>query len=136
MQRPFYRPLNQELVLALTGECLYHRTFLLALPSSCSPGARDGQSIVTVLLFSQEWTASTQTQGITARSRFTVVGDGWTINARTVGPGQGENGEVRAERMAIALGHLLGRHPGIGGGCLANSIRHRNVHGGVGADRV
>jgi hypothetical protein len=39
-----------------------------------------------------------------------------------------------AGQVPDALGHLLGRHPGIGGGRLANSIRHRDVHGGVGAD--
>jgi hypothetical protein len=39
-----------------------------------------------------------------------------------------------AGQVSDTLGHLLGRHPGIEGSRLANSIRHWDVHGGVGAD--
>jgi len=72
LRHPFYRTLTQELAMSLTGERLWNRTFLLGEPFSFSPGAEDGESTVTAVRFSQEWTYRTQRQVIAARSRFSL----------------------------------------------------------------
>ncbi len=70
LRQPFYRTLNQEFAMSLTGERLWNKTSLLGEPFSFSPGAEDGESTVTALRFSQEWTYRTRRQVIAARSRF------------------------------------------------------------------
>ena len=58
--------------MALTGEYLHNETFLLGEPFSFSLGAEDGESKVTALRLSQEWTYRTQTQVFAIRSRFSL----------------------------------------------------------------
>jgi len=70
LRHPFYRTLSNEFSMALTAERNKNETSLLGEPFSFSPGAVDGESINTVLRFSQEWTRRTQNQVIAARSRF------------------------------------------------------------------
>ena len=72
LRHPFYRTLTQEFAMALSGEHNRNRTFLLGEPFSFSPGAIDGESINTVLRFSQEWTQRTQRQVFAARSQFSL----------------------------------------------------------------
>ncbi len=72
LRHPFYRTLSQEFAMALSGENNRNKTFLLDEPFSFSPGAIDGESINTVLRFSQDWTHSTQRQVVAARSQFSL----------------------------------------------------------------
>jgi len=72
LMHPFYQTLTQEFAMSFTGENSRNRTFLLGEPYSFSPGAVDGESINTVLRFSQEWTHRTQRQVVAARSQFSL----------------------------------------------------------------
>lgn len=70
LRRPLVRTLHHEFALALTGESLQDKTFLLGEPFSFYPGVENGESRVTALRFSQEWTYRTQREVVAARSRF------------------------------------------------------------------
>ena len=70
LRHPFVRTLNHDFALALTGESLQDKTFLLGEPFSFYPGVDNGKSTVTALRFSQEWTYRTQHEVVAARSRF------------------------------------------------------------------
>jgi hemolysin activation/secretion protein len=71
LRHPLYRTLNQEFALALSGNYLEDKTFLLGEPFSFYPGVENGESAVTALRFLQEWIYRTQREVIAARSRFT-----------------------------------------------------------------
>jgi hemolysin activation/secretion protein len=85
LRQPLYRDLNQEFALSLAGERLWNRTSLLGEPFSFSPGAVDGESTVTAVRFSQEWTYRTQREVVAARSRFSLGVD--ALGATTHGSG-------------------------------------------------
>ena len=70
LRHPLYRTLNQEFAVALTGNYLEDKTFLLGEPFSFYPGVENGESAVTALRFSQEWIYRTQHEVLAARSRF------------------------------------------------------------------
>jgi hemolysin activation/secretion protein len=70
LRHPVVRTLNHEFALALTGESLQDKTYLLGEPFSFYPGVDNGESKVTALRFSQEWTYRTQREVVAARSRF------------------------------------------------------------------
>jgi len=70
LRHPVYRSLNQEFALAITGEHLQNKTFLLGVPFSFSLGSENGESRVSAIRFSQEWTHRTQAQAISVYSRF------------------------------------------------------------------
>jgi hemolysin activation/secretion protein len=70
LRHPFYRTLNQEFAMALTGENLRNKNYLLGEPFSFSLGEEAGKSVDTAIRFSQEWTYRTQQQVIAARSTF------------------------------------------------------------------
>ena len=72
LRHPFYRTTSQEFAMALTGEHLHNETFLLGEPFPFSLGAENGDSKVTALRFSQEWTYRTQTQVFAIHSRFSL----------------------------------------------------------------
>ncbi len=72
IKHPFYRSLNQEFSMALTGEHLRNKTFLLGEPFSFSLGADNGESRVTALRFSQDWVYRTRQQVFSARSRISL----------------------------------------------------------------
>jgi hemolysin activation/secretion protein len=67
---PFYRSLENDFSMALTGEYTTSSTTLLGEPFSLSPGTQDGEIDLAVLRFSQEWTSRAQRQAIAARSRL------------------------------------------------------------------
>jgi len=71
LRHPLYRTLNQEFALALSGNYLEDKTFLLGEPFSFYPGVENGESAVTALRFLQEWIYRTQREVVAARSRFT-----------------------------------------------------------------
>ena len=70
LRQPLIRTLHHEFALALTGESLQDKTYLLGEPFSFYPGVVNGESKVTALRFSQEWTYRTQREVVAARSRF------------------------------------------------------------------
>ena len=72
LRHPFYRTINQEFALTLSGEYLDNETYLLGEKFSFSPGAREGKSTVTALRFSQEWTYRAPAQVVAVRSRFSL----------------------------------------------------------------
>jgi len=78
LRHPFYRTLNQEFAMELSGEHLRNQNYLLGDRFSFSLGEEDGESIDTAIRFAQEWIYRTQQQVIAARSRFSLgidVGD-------------------------------------------------------------
>ncbi|MEE9534559.1 MAG: ShlB/FhaC/HecB family hemolysin secretion/activation protein, partial [Acidimicrobiia bacterium] len=82
LRHPFYRTLDQEFAVALTGEIVSSETSLLGRPFSFNPGAQNGESDITALRFGLEWVRRSQTQVFAARSRFSVGIDalGATVN--------------------------------------------------------
>jgi len=80
LRHPVFRTLNHEFALALTGESLQDKTFLLGEPFSFYPGVDNGQSKVSALRFSQEWTYRTRQEVVAARSRFSFGIDALDAN--------------------------------------------------------
>jgi len=82
LRQPVYRTLSDEIALELIGERLSNETSLLGRPFSLSPGAQNGESVVTAIRAAQEWVHRTSSQVIAARSRFSVGIDalGSTLN--------------------------------------------------------
>jgi hemolysin activation/secretion protein len=72
LRHPFYRTLQREFALALSGEYLESATFLLGEPFSFSPGADAGKTRDTALRFAQEWLDRTPDQVLALRSRFSL----------------------------------------------------------------
>jgi hemolysin activation/secretion protein len=68
LRHPLYRKLGTEFWVAMIGELRRSETFLLGEPFSFSSGMEEGESKVTVLRLSQEWTSQSQTQVVAARS--------------------------------------------------------------------
>ena len=72
ISHPFYRTPNSEFRMGLSLEHRESKTFLLGLPFSFTTGAIDGESAVSVLRFSQEWTDRSQQRVIAIRSTFNI----------------------------------------------------------------
>ena len=70
LRHPLYRTLNSDLVVGVSAERTSNRTFLLGDTFSFSLGAQDGESNVTALRVSQEWTHRSQNQAVAVQSRF------------------------------------------------------------------
>ena len=71
LRHPVYRTLNQEFALALTAEHLRSKLFVGGAPDRFfSIGARNGETIVSALRFSQEWLHRSPNQVIAAFSRL------------------------------------------------------------------
>jgi hemolysin activation/secretion protein len=71
LRHPLYKTLSQEFAIALTGEYLTNKLFLLGEPTDLfTPGSRGGRSTVGALRFSQEWVRRSPSQVIAAFSRF------------------------------------------------------------------
>ena len=90
LRHPFYRTLNQEFAMALIGENLRNKNYMLGEPFSFSLGEEAGESIDTAIRFSQEWTYRTQQQVIAARSRFSFGIDALDATIREHGLPDGE----------------------------------------------
>lgn len=90
VRQPVYRTLAHEVAVELVGERLSAETELLGEPFSLSPGARNGESVVTALRAIADSVYRTQNQVVAVRSRFSVGVDalGATINP----PGRGPDG--------------------------------------------
>jgi hemolysin activation/secretion protein len=72
VRHPVYRTPATLVALEIIGERLSHETTLLGEPFSLSPGAVNGESVVTALRFAQEFVHRTRNQVFAARSRFSV----------------------------------------------------------------
>lgn len=72
LRQPVYRRLDHELALSLVADHVREKTFLLGEPFSFSPGANNGESIVTALRFGQEWVLRSADQVLTAESRLSL----------------------------------------------------------------
>ena len=73
LRHPLYKTLSQEFALALTGEYLTNKLFLLGEPTDLfTPGSRGGRSTVSALRFSQEWVRRSPVQVFAAFSRFSI----------------------------------------------------------------
>jgi hemolysin activation/secretion protein len=84
VRQPLYRTPATEFALELIGERLSHNTSLLGEPFTLTPGARNGESIVSALRAALELVHRSQNQVVAARSRFSVGIDalGSTIHER------------------------------------------------------
>jgi len=72
VRHPFYRTVNDEFAVAFSADYQEEEAFLLGERFSFSPGAEDGESKVTALRFTPEYTYRTQNQVIAVRSRFSL----------------------------------------------------------------
>lgn len=70
LRHPVYRTLNTEVALEAIAERLSHETFLLGEPFTLSPGAVNGESVVTAVRTAQEAVHRTQNQVLAFRSRL------------------------------------------------------------------
>jgi hemolysin activation/secretion protein len=84
VRQPVYRSPTTEFAVELVGERLSGNTTLFGEPFTLTPGARNGESIVTALRVALELVHRRQNQVIAARSRFSVGLDalGSTIHDR------------------------------------------------------
>ncbi len=82
ISRPIIRSKSDQLSLDLGLERRRSKTFLLGFPFSFSAGARNGQSSVTALRFSQSWLRQSRVQAVAVKSVFNLGIDalGATIN--------------------------------------------------------
>ena len=72
VRQPLYRTPTTELAVELMGERLSQTTTLLGEPFTLTPGAQNGEAVVTALRAALEFVHRRQNQIIAARSRFSV----------------------------------------------------------------
>jgi hemolysin activation/secretion protein len=72
LRHPFYRDLRREFALTLGGKRAQSKSFLLDIPFSFSAGTENGESIVTVLSLTAEWSNRTPRAILALQSRFSV----------------------------------------------------------------
>jgi hemolysin activation/secretion protein len=84
LRQPLYRTPATEFAVEVVGERLSNNTSLFGEPFTLTPGARNGESIVTALRAALELVHRRRNQVIAARSRFSVGLDalGSTIHDR------------------------------------------------------
>ena len=70
LRQPLWQSPNQELALAIGFDHRRNETWLLGEPFNVSPGSVDGEMIVSVLRFSQEWLTRGQNHVLALRSTF------------------------------------------------------------------
>src|SRR5215469_684180 len=70
LRQPVFQSANQELTLSIGFDWRENTTWLLGHPFSLSPGAVDGDMVVSVLNFSQEWSSRRQDHVLALRSTF------------------------------------------------------------------
>ncbi|MGH7343583.1 MAG: ShlB/FhaC/HecB family hemolysin secretion/activation protein, partial [Candidatus Rokuibacteriota bacterium] len=83
LRQPLYRTLNHEVAMELSGERLSNVTTLLGEKFSLVPGAENGEAVVSVIRWAQEWIYRTERQVVAARSRlsFGIDALGSTIHS-------------------------------------------------------
>jgi hemolysin activation/secretion protein len=106
LRQPFYRTLRREFALALSGEHLRSRTFLLDEPFAFSPGTEDGKAIDTAVRFTAEWLDRTPQQVVAIRSRFSLGID--VLGATIHGAAHIPDGRFFAWLGQVQFGRQLG----------------------------
>jgi hemolysin activation/secretion protein len=106
LRQPFYRTLQQEFALALSGEYLWSQTSLLGEPFAFSPGTEGGKMVDTALRLTAEWLDRTPQQVFTLRSRFSVGID--ALGATIHGDPQVPDGRFFAWLGQVQWGRQLG----------------------------
>jgi len=106
LRQPIVRTLNHEFVLAVQGEHLYNKTFLLGQPFDFVAGQQNGVANDSALRFIQEYTYRTQASVIAARSRFSV---GLNVLGATITPSTPGNPVADGQFFAW-LGQLQAVH--------------------------
>lgn len=77
LKHPLYKSLTEEFSLGLAVEKRSSKSTLLGNPFSFSPAAENGETRVSVLRFSQNWTRKNRNQVFAARSSFSFGFDAW-----------------------------------------------------------
>jgi hemolysin activation/secretion protein len=72
LRQPVFRTLQREFALALSGEHLRSKTFLLGEPFAFSPGAEAGETVDAAVRLTAEWLDRTPKQVIAVRSRLSL----------------------------------------------------------------
>ncbi|MDH3604659.1 MAG: ShlB/FhaC/HecB family hemolysin secretion/activation protein, partial [Candidatus Tectomicrobia bacterium] len=72
LRHPFYRDLRREFALTLGGKRAHSKSFLRDIPFSFSAGTENGESIVTALSLTAEWSDRTPRSVLALQSRFSV----------------------------------------------------------------
>ena len=75
VRQPVYRTPTTEVATELIGERLSHNTTLLGEPFDLTPGARNGETVVTAIRWVQEVVHRSQNQVIAVRSRMSFGTD-------------------------------------------------------------
>jgi hemolysin activation/secretion protein len=70
LRQPVYQTANQEVSLAVGFDWRKNKSWLLGEPFNISPGAEDGEMVVSVLRLSQEWIQRGQNHVLALRSTF------------------------------------------------------------------
>ncbi len=72
LRQPVYQTANQEAALSIGFDRRENKTWLLGEPFNISPGAVQGEMVVSVLRLSQEWLQRGQNHVLALRSTFNV----------------------------------------------------------------
>ena len=72
LRQPLFQTANQELALSVGFDWRKNNTWLLGEPFNISPGAVDGEMVVSVLRLSQEWLHRGQSHVLALRSTFNI----------------------------------------------------------------
>jgi len=72
LRQPLYQSANQEVAVGVGFDHRANTTWLLGEPFNISPGAVDGEMVVSVLRLSQEWLLRGQNTVLALRSTFSV----------------------------------------------------------------
>jgi len=83
LTHPFYLTPNRQFSAGVSLQYRHNETELLGFPFSLYPGAKDGESTVTVLRFNQDWLDRRRDQVFAARSTFSF---GTEALGASVGP--------------------------------------------------
>ncbi len=70
LRQPVYQTANREVAVGLAFDHRQNTTWLLGEPFNISPGAVNGEMVVSVLRFSQEWLSRGPNQVLALRSTF------------------------------------------------------------------
>lgn len=86
VRQPLVRNPNSEFALGLSFDLRRSQTFILDdIPFSFSAGPEDGESKVSVIRFSQDWTDRSQSRVLAARSQFSFGIDAFDATTNNTG---------------------------------------------------
>ena len=113
LSRPFYRTAEQNLTLGLSLEYRQAQTFLLGMPFSFTNGAKNGNTNVTALRWSQDWLDRDAEHAFAARSTLSfglpIFGSTAVSGATTTGQFFSWFGQAQYVRRVFADWEVLAR---------------------------